>query len=188
MSNSLSKVVRMTTCACRPASEDNISGANARANILIGFTIQLALILCPVYAQSPPQHNSKVAVPQSKDDVDEFETKKLNSAMELPYLPEFPQKTFLRGMAKPNTSSGPSYIMYFSVKQPPAEVLTWYETSFLASKWKPKQKMKHMIDMIHPEGHKCIVTAQYMPPVYDESTKKFRSDTKISIYFHTKWK
>lgn len=152
--------------------------------------ILVCLLSGNVHSQPSTQPAQKTEQPPAltNDDTEDFETRKMTAPMELPYLPEFPRKTFLRGMVKPKTFNGPSYIMYFSVKESPREVLDWYQTSLGASRWKIRQKMSHMVDAAHPEGHKCIVTTQYTAPVYDEQTKKFRADTKLSIYFQTRWK
>ncbi len=155
-----------------------------------GFPAALCFALIFVPSLMSPSSSQTPATSLQKKtpaDVDEFESRKLAAPMELPYLAEFPRKVFLQGRVKPNTANGPSYVLYFSVKQPPQEVLSWYESSLTANKWKIKQKMSHMIDAIHPEGHTCIVMTQFMPPVYDEGINKFRSETKLSIYFQTKW-
>lgn len=153
--------------------------------------VALLLIACAlqwarparVRAQSAPSDKSKT-LPANDD---EFVRKKLTGPQELPFLTEYPQKIFLSGTVAPKSNHGPSYVLYYSVSTAPNEVLDWYEKSLTGEKWKINAKMKHMLSASHPQGHTCMVMTQLRPPKFDQKTKKFISDTKLSIYFQTKW-
>lgn len=153
--------------------------------------VALVLLTCPVQLTLPPPVNAQLApADKSKTGLatdEEFVRKKLTAPQELPFLAEFPKKTFLSGTVTPKSNHGPSYVLYYAVSTAPNEVLDWYEKSLVAEKWKIHTRMKHMLNAAHPQGHACIVMTQLRPPKYDETTKKFISDTKLSIYFQTKW-